>query len=278
MEITPFQYCTHDVRVLEVEGEPWFVLADLCKVLDLANPRNVAARLDGATKGVRRVDTLGGAQQMTIVSEAGMYEVVIRSDKPEAAAFRRWITTEVLPSIRKRGGYLTPEATEKALTDPDFIIRLATDLKAERAKRAELETAVAEQDRVMRVIEPKANAYDRWLSSNPDYSADIVAKALVATGAQTGRNRLLAQMGKPKEDGGFAMVFRQGKFWHPYQREVEVGRLVVKLGRYEDAHTGEVHPTSTVRITAKGVEHLAIQFGVLPAEVAAHLEALENAA
>lgn len=278
-DLVPFSYDGHDVRVVTIEGEPWFVLADLCRVLGLARSAGqVAQRLDKDVRQTYTLDTAGGRQAMTIVSEAGMYEVVLRSDKPEAVAFRRWVTHEVLPSIRKRGGYLTPEATEKALTDPDFIIRLATDLKAERAKRAELETTVSAQQATMRILEPKASAYDRWLSSNPDYSADIAAKALAAAGADTGRNRLLAHMGKSKEHGGLGMIFRQGKFWHPYQHETERGRLTVKLGRYEDSHTGEVHPTSTVRITAKGVEYLAVQLGVLPADVAAHLEAMENAA
>ena len=134
-DIQPFTYKDHAVRVVTVDGEPWFVLADLCKVLNLAKPSRVAMRIADDMKGAHLMSTLGGDQEMTTVSEAGMYEVIIRSDKPEAAAFRRWITSEVLPSIRKHGGYLTDEKIEDILTDPDTIIQLATQLKAERSQR-----------------------------------------------------------------------------------------------------------------------------------------------
>lgn len=134
--IHPFTYNAQPVRVVTIDGEPWFVLADLCKVLDLAKPSRVAMRIADDMKGAHLMSTLGGDQEMTIVSEAGMYEVVIRSDKPEAVAFRRWVTSEVLPSIRKHGGYLTNQKIEDILDNPDTIIQLATKLKSERAKRA----------------------------------------------------------------------------------------------------------------------------------------------
>lgn len=94
--IQPFTYEDHTVRVVTIDGEPWFVLADLCKVLDLAKPSRVAMRIADDMKGAHLMSTPGGDQEMTIVSEAGMYEVIIRSDKPEAVAFRRWVTSEVL--------------------------------------------------------------------------------------------------------------------------------------------------------------------------------------
>ncbi|MGV0669434.1 BRO-N domain-containing protein [Mycolicibacillus trivialis] len=91
-----------------VDGEPWFVLADLCKVLGLSSPHKVYERVAGDAKGRSSVPTPGGVQEMTVVSEPGMYEVVIRSDKPEAAAFRSWVFHEVLPTIRKTGAYVAP--------------------------------------------------------------------------------------------------------------------------------------------------------------------------
>lgn len=136
-DITPFDFHGHQVRVVTTEdGEPRFVLKDLCEVLEISNARQVRARLD--EECVSQADVLDGRgllRQTTVVDEAGMYEVVLRSDKPEAAEFRRWVTREVLPTIRKHGGYLTPATTEQILTDPDTIIRLATDLKDERARR-----------------------------------------------------------------------------------------------------------------------------------------------
>lgn len=135
--ITPFNFHGHDVRVITADnGEPRFVLKDLCTVLEIGNARQVRARLD--SDGVSQadvIDSMGRTQSATVVDEAGMYEVVLRSDKPEAAEFRRWVTREVLPAIREHGGYLTPDKAEQILTDPDTIIRLATDLKEERARR-----------------------------------------------------------------------------------------------------------------------------------------------
>ncbi|AXL13022.1 hypothetical protein DXT68_13380 [Microbacterium foliorum] len=91
------------VCTVTVDDEPSFVLADICAVLDIVNPYNVAACLDEDEKGVRPLDTRGGIQSVTIVNESGMYQVVLRSDKPEARAFKRWVMHEVLPSIRRTG-------------------------------------------------------------------------------------------------------------------------------------------------------------------------------
>ena len=140
-DITIFNHLGNNIRVItDNQGEPLFVLNDICDALGITNTRNVAGRLDGdCVRQADVTDNLGRSRQTNVVNEAGLYEVIIRSDKPEAAQFRRWVTSEVLPSIRKRGGYLTPEAVKQALRDPDFIIQLATDLKEERAKRAQLE-------------------------------------------------------------------------------------------------------------------------------------------
>lgn len=261
--LLPFSYGDQPVRVVSIDGEPWFVLADLCKVLDLTQPNKVALRIADDMKGRNRIPTPGGDQEMTVVSEAGMYEVVIRSDKPEAAAFRRWITTEVLPSIRKRGGYLTPEATEAALTDPDFIIRLATELKVERAQRAELAAQSSQQQARLRLVEPKAAAFDRWLSSNVDYSVGHVAKALAVAGAaNVGRTRLFVRLAELR------WIYRESGSWTPFQTQIDTGRLAVKLGSQLNTRTGEQFATVTVRVTPKGAAKLAVLYGVMPETVA----------
>lgn len=94
-----------EVRMILQDDEPWWVLADVCKVLGIENSRNVVSRLDADEKGVRQMDTPGGPQKMTIINESGLYSVILRSDKPEARAFKRWVTHEVLPSIRRTGRY-----------------------------------------------------------------------------------------------------------------------------------------------------------------------------
>ncbi|MBN7567257.1 BRO-N domain-containing protein [Mycobacteroides abscessus] len=138
-----FNFHHHSVRVVVIGGEPWFVLADLCKVLGILSSSavtDVKKRLDqGTLDSTKVMNSAGYMRETDIVSEAGMYEVVIRSDKPEAVEFRRFVTGTVLPSIRKHGGYLTEEKIEEVLLSPDTIIRLATDLKNERSLRIALE-------------------------------------------------------------------------------------------------------------------------------------------
>lgn len=110
--VAVFNYENNQVRNVVIKGEPWFVLADICKVLDIANARNVSQRLDEDEKGVRQIDTLGGKQKLTVINESGLYAVILRSDKPQAKPFRKWVTSEVLPSIRKTGSYQTKQADE----------------------------------------------------------------------------------------------------------------------------------------------------------------------
>ena len=111
-QIQVFNFEQNEVRTLQVNGTPWFVLKDVCKVLEIANPRNAASRLDGDEKGVRQMDTLGGKQRVTIINESGLYAVILRSDKPQAKQFRKWITADVLPTLRKTGAYSVKRADD----------------------------------------------------------------------------------------------------------------------------------------------------------------------
>lgn len=119
--LVPFAFAGEQVRVVTDEhGEPWFVAADVAAILDLGNARSSLALLDEDEKGVHSVDTLGGRQQVTTVNESGLYSLVLRSRKPEAKAFKRWITREVLPAIRKTGGYGSAMANPAELTRADL--------------------------------------------------------------------------------------------------------------------------------------------------------------
>lgn len=104
------------------DGEPWFVAADVCRALEISNSRDAMSRLDADEKGVALTDTLGGKQEMSIVNEPGLYTLVLGSRKQEAKAFKRWITHEVIPTIRKHGAYMTPEKVEEVLMNPDTPI------------------------------------------------------------------------------------------------------------------------------------------------------------
>ena len=114
-----FSYQSHEVRKVEVNGEPWFVLKDVCSILNINNQSDVYNRLDDDEKGVAQIDTLGGQQKMSTVNESGLYHVILRSDKPEAVPFRKWVTSEVLPQIRKTGNYSIVQA------DPNLPPELA---------------------------------------------------------------------------------------------------------------------------------------------------------
>jgi len=107
-EIELFHYQDREVRTVVINTQPWFVTADVCAVLGISNHRDALSGLDDDEKGVVTVDTPGGQQQVTIISEAGLYSLILRSRKPEAKAFKRWVTHEVLPAIRKTGAYAIP--------------------------------------------------------------------------------------------------------------------------------------------------------------------------
>lgn len=126
-DLIPFDYSGRQVRTVQVDGEPWFVAADVCAVLGISKHRDAVAQLDDSERASATVDTLGGRQAMSIVNEPGVYALMFISRKPEARAFMRWVTTEVLPSIRKSGGYISPNATAEQL---DTIVKQAAVLQA----------------------------------------------------------------------------------------------------------------------------------------------------
>ena len=161
-----FTYNSNEVRTVEMNGEPWFVLKDVCGVLSIGNAADVYARLDEDEKGVAQVDTLGGHQKMSIVNESGLYNVILRSDKPEAKPFRKWITSEVLPSIRKHGAYMTPETLQAAILNPDTMIQLCQQLKAEQDKNAALTAANSQLTVDKQIMAPKAAYFDELVDRN----------------------------------------------------------------------------------------------------------------
>jgi anti-repressor protein len=131
-----------DIRAVEKDGEVWFVAKEICNVLGITNYRNSTAKLDDDEKGVQVMDTHGGSQEMTIINESGLYKILFTSIKSEAKKFKKWVTSEVIPAIRKHGAYLTDKKIEEFLSSPDTIIKLATDLKVERERTKQLETKI----------------------------------------------------------------------------------------------------------------------------------------
>lgn len=139
-DLTGFDFEGKQVRVVMADGSPWWVLKDVCDILQISNNRMVADRLDPDEKGVSLADTPGGKQNVVTINESGLYSVILRSDKPDAKRFRKWVTSEVLPAIRKTGGYLSSAVD---FTDPDNLQKVFDNWKAERAMRIAAETRVS---------------------------------------------------------------------------------------------------------------------------------------
>ena len=234
--IIQFDFHGTEVRTVTIDGEPWFVLADLARVLDIAAPGRLAARLDEGVRQTHTLPTSGGLQSMTIVSEAGMYEVVIRSDKPQAVDFRRWITSEVLPSIRKHGGYLTEQKIEEVPTDPDTIIQLAQTLKREQQAREAMESYA-------KSLEPKADAYTAFMDAGGTLSVGSVAKMLGLS-----QNKLFALLRNHE------IFISKGHMRNtPYQKYMH--HFTVSAYSYE-RKDGTAGASYTTRVQPSGVEFI----------------------
>jgi len=162
-----FNYKGKEVRTVEKDGQPWWVLKDVCGVLDLAEAHRVATRLDEDERTqVTVTDSLGRNQETTVINESGLYNVIIRSDKPEAKPFRKWVTSEVLPSIRKHGAYMTPEKLHEVIMNPDTMIELCNALKAEQDKNKALQIANSALTVENAIAKPKADYFDELVDRN----------------------------------------------------------------------------------------------------------------
>ena len=243
--VQPFDFKGHQVRTLTFEtGQTWWVLKDVCDVLGIKNATDVAKRLD--QDEVTRFNLGGLSGESNIVNEAGLYKIVLRSDKPEAREFQRWVTHDVLPSIRRHGAYMSEDVVERTLSDPDYLIRLATALKDERAARAVAEKQVCE-------LQPKAKALDLLADASGSYSVAEAAKMLSGAGCAM-RVRDLADW---LSSHGWAC--RRDGHWVASQERVKNGHLMMRAyqstGRLKDGSPFAFAPQ--VRVTAKGLSLIA---------------------
>ena len=197
MELQTFNFENQQVRTIEFKNEPWFVANDVTTILGLSNTTVALQRLD---EDERAKYNLGRQGMTNIVNENGLYNLVLASRKPEAKQFKRWITHEVLPSIRKHGGYLTEQKLEEALLNPDTLINLATQLKQEREGRLIAEQRVNE-------LTPKASYYDKVLSNKSLVTITVIAKDYGMSGKAM--NALLHELG---------VQYKQGTTWLLYAR------------------------------------------------------------
>ena len=232
-----FGFENHDVRVVMQGEEPWFVAKDVCDVLELTNP---TVALEGLDEDERAKFYLGRQGDANIISESGLYTLIMRSHKPEAKRFRKWVTAEVLPSIRKHGAYLTPEALKKAMTDPDFTIGLLEALKAEQLKSAALSAQAA-------IDHPKVLFADAVSESQTSILIGDLAKLLRQNNVNIGQNRLFRWL---RENG--YLIKRQGASYNmPTQAAMEK-ELFEVVERVYNLPDGSTRITRTVKVTGKG--------------------------
>lgn len=244
-ELQIFNYDGNDIRSAELNGEPALVLADVCKVLELQNPSQVAGKLDEDEKGICPVYTPSGDQEMLVINEPGLYKVVLRSDKPQAKPFMRWVTHEVLPSIRKHGAYLTDETVRKLASDPRALGVLLCEVSADRDR-------LREENESMK---PKALFADAVSASEDCVLVRELSKFLSQNGIDIGEKRLYDWL----RSHGF-LIRKNGRDYNsPSQRAMKMGLFRVKEDVREDKE-GRPRIDRTTVVTGKGQQYFLNKF------------------
>ena len=246
-DLIPFDYNGREFRGFNRDGEPWFVAADVCAVLAVQNVAQAVGQLDDDEVSTTYVtDRSGRQQEMYIVSEAGLYSLILRSRKKEAKVFKRWITHEVLPSIRKTGGYGTANVTK--LPSRRELAQMVIE--------AEDRAALAESQ--VKQLEPVAKFAEDLASREGSWSVELAAKLLSNDPAiDTGRQRLFQKL----NDWGW--IYRRESRWTAKQEQINIGRLVHKVydPRYDSDLGRVVDREPQVRITWKGLREIHRRLG-----------------
>lgn len=225
------------VRTTTVNGEVMFVAKDIATILGYSNPRDaINKHVDDEDKGVAKCDTLGGVQDLTIINESGLYSLILSSKMPNARKFKRWVTAEVLPAIRKHGMY----AIDEILENPDLAIAVLTQLKEEREKRQALEEAVAVHAQQIAELKPKASYYDVVLKCKDAVNISVIAKDYGWSAQRM--NEYLHQKG---------VQYKQADIWLLYQKHAGCGYTKTNTHVYEDT-CGREHTKVHTKWTQKG--------------------------
>ena len=235
-EVQVFRYgLMNEVRATEMNGEPWFVAKDVCSILGIQNSRDAITALDEDEKGVGEIYPPGGNQQMTIINESGLYALVIRSNKPEAKAFKRWITHEVIPAIRKQGGYIASKEEDT----PELIMARALQVAQATIERHKERLAAAE--RQIREIAPKAEYADKVLSADNLHTINSIAVHLGVSAIRL--NKFLEAEG---------WVYRQGGNLYPSFKIRDKGFCDFHIVPYAYDENGNVKTREHLKWTETG--------------------------
>lgn len=240
-----FNYNSKQVRTIIKDNEPWFVAKDVCEILEINPSEAVKGRkdrnfedgldVDEYKDDIDIVDSIGRRQKALAVNEAGLYSLILKSRKPEAKQFKRWITHEVIPSIRKYGLYATPDTVEKILENPDYMIEILQKYKEEKQKRLEAENRLKEQ-------EPLVLFADTCLKSKDNILVRELAKIAKDEGIEIGEKRLYNKLRSWK------IIMPNST--EPYQQYVDKGYFVVEEKPIDTPYG--VKLTRTTKVTPKG--------------------------
>lgn len=229
------------IRTIEKDGEPWFVGKDVAEILGYANAsKALADHVDEEDKLNNESLSSLGQRGGWLINESGLYSLVLSSKLPTAKKFKRWVTSEVIPSIRKHGAYMTPETLEAAILNPDTMIRLCTALKDEQDKRKALEVKMEEQ-------KPKVLFAESVEAAKTSILIGELAKLLKQNGINIGQNRLFEWM----RQNGY-LIRRQGSDYNmPTQKSMELGLFEIKETTITHSD-GHIHVSKTTKVTGKG--------------------------
>lgn len=234
------------LRTLELNGEPWFVGAEVATILGYTNTRDaIKKHVDDDDKGVAKCDTLSGKQNMTVINESGLYSLIMSSKLPSAKQFKHWVTSEVLPSIRKNGAYLTDKKAYDITHDPNSLADLLLQA-GEQLKQKEL---------VIQEMKPKALFADAVSASHTSILIGDLAKLLRQNGVETGQRRLFDWM----RHNGYLIKAKGQSYNMPTQRAMEMGLFEVKE-RTINNPDGSVTISRTTKVTGKGQQFFIKKF------------------
>lgn len=245
-EIMNFEFDGNNVRTMQINGEAWFVGKDVATVLGYARTADaVRKHVDEEDRGVSNLATPSGEQSMTIINESGLYSLILSSKLPAAKKFKRWVTSEVLPSIRKHGAYMTDAKAKAIVTDKsalaDLLQQAADQLKA--------------KDILIEELKPKALFADSVAASKSTVLVGELAKILKGNGVDIGANRLFAWM---RENG--YLINRKGSDWNmPTQKSMDLGLFKIKETTINHSN-GVTTVSKTPKVTGKGQQYFIGKF------------------
>lgn len=241
-----FNFHGQEVRTVTIDNEPYFVGKDVAEVLGYAKARNaIATHVEEEDKRDAPIQgTLGGTQKMTIINESGLYSLILSSKLPQAKEFKRWVTSEVLPTIRKNGMF----ATDELLDNPDFAIATLQRLKEEREAKKLLEAQI-EADK------PKVLFADAVSASKSSCLIGELAKILKQNGIDIGQNKLFQWL----RANGY-LISRRGESWNqPTQKSMQLGLFELKKTNINHAD-GHTTVNTTTKVTGKGQQYFINKF------------------